>query len=305
MPDYSGEIASGIPEELRLDRYVAEYLGLLNRSQIKSRAMRGMVNGKEVKLSRIVRPGDRVELSWNEAEPAELIPEDIPLDIIYEDSRVAVINKAQGMVVHPGAGNRRGTLANALLFRRLRLGKEGGGLRPGIVHRLDKDTSGVIISAYDDEALEFLAQQFRERSALKTYLAIVAGVPKERSGRIETKLARDPGDRIRFAVSPSKGKHALTFYRLIRSWDGYSLILLRPKTGRTHQLRVHMRFLGHPIIGDKLYGTQDRHFPGAELMLHAARLTIKIPGSEEAQSFRAPVPPRFSGMISALKKDRS
>jgi 23S rRNA pseudouridine1911/1915/1917 synthase len=301
MPSFCCTVEGQIPGGLRLDRYVAEYKGLLSRSQIKARALRGKINGKAVKLSRPVQTGDFVELSWNEDEPLNLIPEDIPLDIIYEDERAVVINKPQGMVVHPGAGNRRGTLANALYFRRLCRGRASvpAGLRPGIVHRLDKDTSGLIIAAYDDEALAFLAEQFKTRKVKKNYIAIVSGVPKEETGRIETLIARDAANRKRFAVS-ARGKTALTFYRVIKTWGGRSLLLLRPKTGRTHQLRVHLRYLGCPITGDPLYGFTDPLFSTAGLMLHAKRLVITLPGESAPRIFTSPMPERFTAMIHRL-----
>jgi 23S rRNA pseudouridine1911/1915/1917 synthase len=314
MPFFSCSVDEPVPEGLRLDRYVAEYRGLLSRSQIKSRKLTGKINGKDVKLSRIVKAGDRLEVFWAEAEPVRLIPEDLPLDIIYEDARATVINKAQGMVVHPGAGNRRGTLANALLFRRLRregfdnpalafpfknADSDSGGIRPGIVHRLDKDTSGVIITAWDEGALAFLADQFKTRRVKKSYIALIPGRPGEPEGRIETCIARDSRDRKRFAVS-GRGRIAITRYRVLRSWENHSLVLLQPKTGRTHQLRVHLRHLGFPISGDPLYGRADPLFPGSGLMLHARSLTITLPDHAEAQTFRAPLPERFRLFIKKL-----
>jgi 23S rRNA pseudouridine1911/1915/1917 synthase len=284
---------------MRLDRYVAESLGLLSRSQIKARNLKAKINGKDVKVSRIIKNGDFIELCWEEAEPVNIIPENIPLDIIYEDERAVVIDKPQGMVVHPGAGNWRGTLANALYYRRLERGIGGEGLRPGIVHRLDKETSGVIIAAYDDEALAFLAGQFKSRKAKKNYAAIISGVPREKKGRIETFIARDPKDRKRFAVA-AQGRLALTLYSVIKTWRGHSLILLRPKTGRTHQLRVHMRYLGHPVVGDPLYGFADPVFPRASLMLHARRLAITLPGETGERVFKSPLPQRFGEMIRRL-----
>jgi 23S rRNA pseudouridine1911/1915/1917 synthase len=278
-------------EGLRLDRYVAEKLRILSRSQIKSRALEARLNGKKVRISRPVKPGDLLELSWKTPEPLHLIPEDLPLDIIYEDERGVVINKAQGMVVHPGAGNRTGTLANALLFRRIRRGGSGeaSGFRPGIVHRLDKDTSGVIIASWDDEALAFLADQFKARTVRKIYAALVRGTPRTEEGWIETRILRDSRDRQRFTVSEERGKPALTWYQVKRSWGDRSLLLLRPKTGRTHQIRVHLRHLGCPILGDPVYGFGEE----GGLMLHAKSLSLVLPGEAEARTFRTSLPPRF------------
>ncbi|MDR3123162.1 MAG: RluA family pseudouridine synthase [Treponema sp.] len=311
MPGYSGAV-EGSFDGRRLDRYVAEELKLLTRSQLKTKLLGAKLNGKPVKLSRAVKPGDLLELVWADPEPLTLIPEDIPLDILYEDDRVAVINKAQGMVVHPGAGNRRGTLANALLCRRLArrclpagdFVPHGGfvprDFRPGIVHRLDKDTSGVMIASYDDAALAFLADQFKARTVQKTYAAIVRLTPREKTGVIATRIARDSRDRKRFAVSADRGKPALTRYRVIHSWGDYSLLALRPRTGRTHQLRVHLRHLGHPILGDGVYGVPDKHFPEATLMLHARTLAIVLPGQDAPSLFKAPLPARFRDFIAAL-----
>jgi 23S rRNA pseudouridine1911/1915/1917 synthase len=316
MPSLRHTVEHNIPAGLRLDRYVAENLKLLSRSQIKARELAAAINGKDVKISRIVKSGDLIELNWNEAKPVNIIPENIPLAILYEDRHTVVLNKPQGMVVHPGAGNRRGTLANALYYRKLTLSTASikvdtsaacissvdaaaEGLRPGIVHRLDKETSGVIIAAYDEAALAVLADQFKSRQVKKTYLAIVKGVPKEKKGIIKTYIARDPGNRKRFAVA-NRGKVSLTYYSLIKLWRGYSLLALRPKTGRTHQIRVHLRYLGHPIIGDPLYGHDDPLFPNASLMLHSRSLAIVLPGETEKRVFKSPLPERFREMIRIL-----
>lgn len=282
---------------MRLDRYIGEYLKILTRSQIKARALTARVNGASVKHSRLVKTGDCLDLAWTDPEPSRLIPEDLPLRILYEDEEVAVIDKAQGMVVHPGPGNSRGTLANALLFRRKGL-CPGNPARPGLVHRLDKDTSGVLIAAYTEEALRFLAEQFKNREVRKTYLAIVRGALPKPAGRIETRIARDPRDRKRFAATPEKGKIAVTLYRVLRAGKKESLVLLRPKTGRTHQLRVHMRYLGNPIVGDPIYGKDS----GWTLMLHALALTLRLPDSPEPRTFTAPVPGRFTEFLPRLDR---
>jgi len=301
MPCLSQTIEEQLSQNLRLDRYVSENLRLLSRSQIKARCLKAKVNGKEVKLSRPVKHGDKLELCWDDSPPEDIIPQDIPLEIIYEDERCVVINKAQGLVVHPGAGNRQGTLANALYFRILNKGgaKVSNNVRPGIVHRLDKETSGIIIAAYNEETHAFLSQQFKERKTRKNYVAIVCGTPKEKKGRIETFIARDPKNRKRFAVSAS-GKTALTFYKVIKNWQNYSLLLLRPKTGRTHQIRVHLKYIGCPILGDPIYGHSDKHFPEATLMLHSKSLAITLPGETEPRIFSSPVPERFLAVMKKL-----
>ena len=301
MPSFNQTITGLVTDGIRLDRYIAENLGLMSRSQIKARKLKGSINGKDVKLSRLVKNGDIVELGWEEAQPLNIIPEDIPLDILYEDGHAVVINKRQGMVVHPGAGNRHGTLANALYYRILQQNSIPNltGPRPGIVHRLDKETSGVMIAAYDEAALAFLAGQFKSRDAKKTYIALVSGIPKEKKGRIETFIARDPRDRKRFTVT-AQGRYALTLYSVVKTWRQHSLILLRPKTGRTHQLRVHLRYLGHPIAGDPLYGFADTLFTQTSLMLHSRSLAITLPGETEARFFKAPLPDRFAEAIRRL-----
>ena len=301
MSEFIKKITEIIPCDLRLDRYAAEILCILSRSQIKARNLKAKINGKEVKISHIVRNGDLIELAWDEPEPENIIPEDIPLNIIYEDDRCIVVNKEQGMVVHPGAGNRKGTLVNALYFRSME--RKGGlgcnGIRPGIIHRLDKDTSGTMIAAHDDEALAFLSQQFESRKVKKEYIAIIKGIPKEKKIKIETFIARNPANRKRFSVAEN-GKQAVTFLTVLKTWESHSLVLLRPKTGRTHQLRVHMQFLGHPITGDPLYSGFDALFPNATLMLHSRRLAITLPGDEKERVFTSPLPQRFKEMIKFL-----
>ena len=307
MSSFSCVVNEQISFGLRLDRYISETLRLLSRSQIKARGLKAKVNGKDVKLSRPVKQGDSLELCWEDSQPVHILPQDIPLEIIYEDKRCVVINKAQGMVVHPGAGNRQGTMANALLYRKIcnehiladNKTDEKEKIRPGIIHRLDKDTSGIIIASYDDEAHDFISQQFKIRKVRKTYVAVICGTPKEKTGRIETFIARDPKDRKRFTVS-SAGKAALTFYKVVKSRKNHSLVLLRPKTGRTHQLRVHMRYLGFPVLGDCIYGFKDKYFPSATLMLHSKTLEVILPGETQARIFTSPMPQRFLDVIEKM-----
>jgi 23S rRNA pseudouridine1911/1915/1917 synthase len=301
----------------RADVYIAETAGVLSRSQIKARGAVIRVNGADAKPSRPLKAGDRLELLWIDEDSSSIEAEDIPLSILYQDERVILVDKAQGMVTHPGAGNRRGTLANAVLFiaQRERAARpesvavaasERPALRAGIVHRLDKDTSGVIAVAKDLDAQVFLSGQFKERLARKEYLAITRGLPSPSSGRITNRLGRDPRERKRFAAVPEGGKVAITDYSVLSFWGDtiqYALVSLRPKTGRTHQLRVHMSGLGTPILGDPIYSKKDGRFPDASLMLHAYRLKITLPGRDDPTLFTAPIPQRFKDILSALTSE--
>jgi 23S rRNA pseudouridine1911/1915/1917 synthase len=322
---WRGRVESGGAS--RADLYIAEKLGVLSRSQIKARGAVILVGGKVAKPSRPLKEGEELELRWTAERPEGIVAEELPLSIVYEDERVIVVDKAQGMVTHPGAGNRSGTLANAALalIERDRKGASEAALaarepasRGGIVHRLDKDTSGVIVVAKDLEAQVFLASQFKDRLTRKEYVAVVRGLPSPASGRISDRLGRDRRDRKRFTRVPEGGKVAVTDYRVLAYWrsgglsrqgvmkaadkgvEAYSLVSLRPKTGRTHQLRVHMAALGTPILGDPIYGRKDGRFPAATLMLHAHRLRICLPGKSESELFTAPIPLRFKEILHAL-----
>jgi len=297
-----GIIGDGGP--VRLDRYLADGLGLLTRSQLKARLVSASVNGKQVKASRLVKAGDRFRVELADEPDRSERAEDLPLSILYRDDEVVVVDKAQGMVTHPAHGNWSGTLANGLLGLAGREAGAPGGQAParaGIVHRLDKDTSGVIIAARSARAQEALAAQFRDRSTVKLYLAVVTGSPPAPTGRLDTWLARDPRDRKRFAVSPEgSGKRAVTDWKLLGRSGNHCLLALRPRTGRTHQLRVHCRHLGCPILGDPVYGRRDARFPEATLMLHARELRIRLPGEDEPRTFIAPLPERFMEILAKL-----
>jgi 23S rRNA pseudouridine1911/1915/1917 synthase len=289
----------------RADRFIAEKLGLLTRSQLKARKASIEVNGKPARLSRPLAAGDRLLVSWTEEPSVGLVPEDLPLDVLFEDGQVMVVNKARGMVTHPGAGNHRGTLANAALGRRFT--SPSGSSEPqrgGIVHRLDKDTSGVIIVAKDSATQAFLAAQFKDRTTRKDYLAITSGCPAADTGRIEDRLGRDRRDRKRFARVAEGGRVAVTDWRVVARFDGFALVHLRPRTGRTHQLRVHLAGLGTPVVGDPIYGRRDDRLGEIGLMLHAWKLSILLPGATEAAHFRAPLPPHFARLLRALKERR-
>ncbi|MFZ3109173.1 MAG: RluA family pseudouridine synthase [Rectinemataceae bacterium] len=291
----------------RADKYIADEVGILTRSQLKARKANLIVNGKTEKFSRRLMPGDRLELSWTDEPIHKLEAEKLDVEILYEDGNVFVFNKTQGMVTHPANGNWRGTLANAALW--LDAERKGGLSAPrgGIVHRLDKDTSGVIIVARNAEAHEYLSAQFKNRTTRKEYWAVVAPAPAADEGHIENYLSRDRNNRKKFAGGEAGGKRASTDYRVLARWSvesrrDYALVALYPRTGRTHQLRVHMAGLGCPILGDPLYGKKDQLFPNATLMLHARRLRIALPGIAEPMLFKAPEPERFHAVLAALER---
>lgn len=278
----------------RADRYLSVRSGLPSRSQFQQRLAGLRVNGRAVKPSTRLELGDRVEAALTAPPTSAVLPEPMELEVLYEDADVVVLNKPCGMVVHPGSGNRGGTLVNGLLHRYRDLaGQFPDSSRPGIVHRLDKDTSGVIIVARNGAAHARLAEQFAERRVGKIYFAWVAGRPTPAAGRIATRLRRDPRNPLRVRVSQDRGKVAVTRYRVHRSLAGASLVALRPVTGRTHQLRVHLRWLGHPILGDPLYAGRARG-SAPRLLLHARRLGIRLPGDREPRTFTAPWPPDFA-----------
>lgn len=277
------------------------------RSAFSRPDTRILVNGKEVKKSCKLREGDSVEVFYTEECFESLEAEDIPLDVIYEDSEILVIDKPSGMVVHPGAGNFTGTVVNALIFRYgeefATCGDEEADLlRPGIVHRLDKDTSGILIIAKTARAHESLAAQFAKHTNEKIYLAIVKGYFKEKSGTIESNICRSDKDRKLFMATPdrSRGKHAVTHYEVLRQAEGYAYVKVSIETGRTHQIRVHMLSIGHPVLGDVLYSSKDRRFGEVPLCLHAHSLTIDHPSTGERMTFTSPVPQRIRAVLEDL-----
>lgn len=290
----------------RLDKYVSDTLALFPRSQYDRRNVAVTCSGKALKPSFRLEGGEELSLAWDDLPEVSFGAEDLPLDVLYEDELVIVLNKARGMVVHPAHGNWSGTVVQGLLHRVKELqdnfeDEDGAEIRPGIVHRLDKDTSGVLITAKTPEALEFLSAQFRDRSTEKTYLAVLKGAPKTESGLVEGFIGRDPKNRQRFAVvGPSQGKPAITAWFVEARAPGYTLIRFRPHTGRTHQLRVHSLWLGAPILGDPIYARTDPKFPSAPLMLHAAQLAIELPGGKGRKVFKAPLPEDFQSLLRDL-----
>lgn len=296
-------IADDTVDGVRLDRFIADNLKLFSRSQIAHHNLEVLVNDKIAKLSKKVSTGDNLVISYETPQVVSYEPEPMDLDILFENPDVIVLNKPQGVVVHPAAGNHSGTLVQGLLYYCRDIGAtfDGEPVRPGIVHRLDKETSGVIITAKHPRAQEFLATQFRKKRTQKKYYAIVKGSMPLGAGDVDTYIVRDRKNRKRFTVSESEGKRAETGYRVLTSWDRYSFVALSPVTGRTHQLRVHMKHLNHPIVGDPVYGRKDNNLPDPTLMLHAYSLRITLPGEAEPRAFRVPLPDRFKNLISFIE----
>jgi len=298
-----------LPEQagVRLDRYLATAIEGLSRSRTKALLDAGEVlrNGAPARAAETVRAGDTLVIRIPDATPVEaLVGEDIPLTILHEDSDLIVIDKPAGLVVHPGAGNATGTLVQALLHHCDDLSGIGGVERPGIVHRLDKETSGCLVIAKNDLAHQSLAAQFAGRTVEKTYLAIVEGSPRRRSGEVNEPIGRHAVNRQKMKVTTAeKGREALTLYRVLSSADGLSLVECRPRTGRTHQIRVHLKHLGHPIAGDPVYGKRGKY---ERHLLHAWRLAFDHPRTGERLTFTSPVPADFPLVPSASdEKDQA
>lgn len=308
-------VPSDYSKTCRLDSYIAGLPGGMNRSKLKTGVKSITINGKSQKISYKVKPGDNILIEWEDSVPEDIIAQPIPLEIIYEDKNVCVINKPQGMVTHPASGNWENTLVNGLLYHwdreNIKGIKEGSisqqlvKRRPGIVHRLDKDTSGIIITAKNRDSEEYLQKQFQNHKFLvKEYICICCGIPPKKHDTITTQIIRDPKDRKIFkAVTDSnEGKIAVSEYQCISTYGNYSLMRVRIKTGRTHQIRVHMKFINCPILGDPLYGKKDKQFPDATLMLHSRMLKIFIPDNKEKQMFKTSTPERFLKVEQKLKR---
>jgi len=286
---------------LRLDRFLASQLSGHSRARLQRliRARFVRLNGQAARPRDLVRAGDEIELTEPPLEKIDNQPEHIPLEILFEDSDLIVINKPAGIVVHPGAGHREHTLVNALLHHCPNLSGIGGKERPGIVHRLDKETSGCLVIAKNDQAHQGLAIQFAARSVEKIYLAIIAGKLRKTAGVIEEKIGRHPVDRQRMSVTSSRGRAAKTEYRVVRSSDKMSLVECQLHTGRTHQIRVHLHHLGHPVLGDKIYAPKlAKEYP--RQMLHAWKLGFQHPRTGEWKSFAAPLPNDFTDALRSI-----
>ena len=289
---HESRIAGAEGEVIRLDRFLASWITGFSRVRLQAFVKDGhvLVNGVPARSSHTLRMDDRVDVEIpEESAPSPALAQNIPLDILHEDAEFLVMNKPAGLVVHPGAGNAAGTVVNAILHHCAGIRIVGGEDRPGIVHRLDKETSGCLLIAKTEPAHRWISEQFAERHVEKTYLALVEGIPRMPHGTIEARIGRHAVHRQRMTVS-ERGRESLTKYRVLATSEGKALVECRPLTGRTHQIRVHLKHLGHPVVGDPLYGrrgTHSRHF------LHAWKIAFKHPATGKIVSFTAPVPADF------------
>ena len=308
-------------KERRVDKYLHSHpkLSGFSRVMIQNIIKEGTVkvNGKIVKPSFKLSPGDKIDLTVPRPPSKEIHPQDIPLNIIYEDDDIIIVNKQADMIVHPARGNTDGTLVNALAFYSDKLSSGLGEFRPGIVHRLDRNTTGVMVVTKNDTAQWKIAKQFEQRKTNKSYLAIVHGVPELTADRINAPLGVHPRAREKYAIRPEIGKEAITVYEVVESFRGFSLLKMTPKTGRTHQIRVHLSYIKHPIVGDDMYGgklvypwqLQDSEPAVQEpvinrVALHAWTLEFKHPTTEKIMKFEAPLPKDMQHLLDMLRKYR-
>ena len=288
----------------RIDKYLCEQTQL-TRSRIQQLIEQGAVevNGKATKSNYKINPGDLIEVSYEDLSELDVVAQDIPLDIRYEDSDVIVINKPRGMVVHPANGNQQGTLVNALLYHCKDLSGINGVLRPGIVHRIDKDTTGLIIVAKNDKAHLELSKQLQDKTVNRLYYALVHGTFAHDYGTIDAPIGRDETDRQKMAVTEKNSTEARTHFRVLERFKDYSLVECRLETGRTHQIRVHMRYIDHPIVGDEKYGYRRTMKIGGQL-LHAHQLEFVHPSTGEKMVVEAEIPQDFAEVLQRLRAER-
>lgn len=290
----------------RLDKFLVEKLPEFSRSRLQALIKEGLVTVDGIpanKSGQMLEQEHTVQVRIPPPEPVELVAESIPLDVVFENQDLVVVNKPAGMVVHPAAGHSVGTLVHAALAHAPDIEGIGGELRPGVVHRLDKDTSGLILLAKNDRAHRYLQDQFRLRKVIKMYLALADGKPPTSSGRIEAAIGRDPHQRKQMAiVTPQKGRAATSEYRTIESFPEHTLLEVHPITGRTHQIRLHLAFIGCPVAGDTIYGRRHATIPVERHFLHAARLTIRIPGEGQPRTFEAPLPEELERVLADLRR---
>ncbi len=293
------------PEDERLDKVLVQQLPEYTRSRLQGMIKDALVkvNGEVVtKTGFVVNPASQIEIHLPPTQSTELVAEAIPLNIVFENDDLVLIDKPAGMVVHPSAGHDQGTLVNAVLAHAPDLEGIGGEMRPGVVHRLDKDTSGLILVAKNDAALNWLQDQFRTRKVQKVYIALSDGHPATPTGRIEAAIGRDQALRRKMAIVPeAKGRTAASEYRVLESFDEHTLFEVHPETGRTHQIRLHLAFINCPIVGDTVYGRRKATLPIGRHCLHAARLTIVLPGETEPRTFESPLPKDMRRVLDSLR----
>ena len=303
MQIYDVVIPDGM-DGLRLDACVAKLVEGRSRTYLQQMIEQGCVTvNEESELSKKARVsgGDEIHIELPDPVELDVIAENIPIEIVYEDSHLLVVNKPQGMVVHPAPGNYSGTLVNALMYHCKDLSSINGVVRPGIVHRIDKDTSGLLMVAKDDEAHQGLAEQLKEHTILRKYHALVHGNIKADEGRIEGAIARNPANRLQMAVVDRGGKDAVTYYKVIERLNGYTYVELFLETGRTHQIRVHMAWKGHPLAGDPVYGMKKEKVKHDGQILHAKMLGFKHPHSGEWLEFDSPLPEYFATYLDKVR----
>ena len=287
----------------RLDVFLSERFPEVTRSRLKKLIEDGNITvcGKAEKAGKPLKKGEEIAVTFPDALPVEATPCDIPVSILYQDSDLAVINKPQGLTVHAGNGTGSDTLVNALLYHLDSLSGVGGKLRPGIVHRIDKNTSGVLLVAKNDVAHVSLSEQIASKTCKRNYYALLEGVMKNNAGTVDTYLCRDPKCRTRYKVSSVEGKRAVTHYRVVKRYEKYTLCEFSLETGRTHQIRVHAKHLGHPVVGDPEYGYAKQKFDLAGQLLHAHQITFIHPTTGEEMTFHAPLPDYFEEILQKLR----
>lgn len=288
---------------VRIDAWLSGKMEEYSRSYIQKLCQDGniKVNGAPVKSNYKLKTGDKVTVEIPEAEVLQVTAEEIPLAIVYEDEHIIVINKPKGMVVHPAAGNYSGTLVNALMKHcGDSLSDINGVIRPGIVHRIDKDTSGLLVVAKNNHAHEFLSKKLKTHDIKREYIALVEGIIYENSGKIDAPIGRHPVDRKKMSVNLKSGRHAVTHFKVVERFPAATYLELKLETGRTHQIRVHMSYINHPIIGDEVYGRKKQRFDTQGQVLHARKLTFEHPATGELMEFETPVPEYFKKLLEDL-----
>jgi 23S rRNA pseudouridine1911/1915/1917 synthase len=305
LSETSSQVQFNNDESERLDKYLVSCFPDYSRSQLQRLIGEGyiLVNGiQPTKTGLIVEKGDLIDIRFPEPEPIDIIPENIPLEILYEDKNLLVINKPAGMVVHPSAGHSKGTLVHAVMGHVPFLQGIGGKMRPGIVHRLDKDTSGLILIAKNDNSHRWLQRQFKLRDVDKIYIALVDGCPATPTGRIIAPIYRDRAQRKKMVIAPEgKGRPSVTEYQTIKQFVDHTLLKVHPLTGRTHQIRVHLASLRIPIAGDSVYGHKKQSIGIGRHFLHASELSIRLPGEKNKTTFHAELPDELKNVLESLK----